>query len=84
LLTSKEDFVTIIVFNKVFVTIIILSNKTKIINNCVSCYKKNLTNCKVMFICIIIIAQAIANAHVYKQTNITFIKVVKLEKKNKS
>ncbi len=74
LLTSKEDFVTII----------ILSNKTKIINNCVSCYKKNLTNCKVMFICIIIIAQAIANAYVYKQTNITFIKVVKLEKKNKS
>jgi len=37
-----------------------------------------------MFICIIIIAQAIANAYVYKQTNITFIKVVKLEKKNKS
>lgn len=61
-----------------------LPNKTKIINNCVSRYKKNLTNREVMFTCIIIAAQVVANAHVYKQTNVTFIKATKLKKKSKS
>jgi len=84
LLISKEDSVTITVFNKVSITIAMLPNKTKIINNCVSRYKKNLTNREVMFTCIIIAAQVVANAHVYKQTNVTFIKATKLKKKSKS
>ena len=84
LLTSKKDSITIIIFNKVFVTITILSNKTKLINNCVSCYKKNLINCEVMLTCITIVAQVIINAHVYKRTNNIFIKVARLKKKSKS
>ncbi len=80
----KKDSITIIVFNKVSIIITILLNKTKVINNCVSCYKKNLTNCEVIFTCITIVVQAIIDIYVYKQTNVTFIKVVKLKKKSKS
>jgi len=59
-------------------------NKTKIINDCVSRYKKNSTNCEIILICITIIAQVVTNTHVYKRTNIILIEVVKLEKKSKS
>ena len=82
--TSKKDFVTIIVFNKVFVTIIILSNKTKIINNCVARYKKNSINCEVIFTCITIVVQTITNTHIYKRTNNILIEIAKLKKKSKS
>jgi len=61
-----------------------LLNKTKLINNCVSRYKKNLFNREVILTCINIIAQAITNAHVYKRTNVILIEVVKLKEKSKS
>jgi len=83
-LTSKKDFVTIIVFNKVSIIIAISLNKTKIINNCVAYYKKNLINCKVMFTCITIVAQTIINAYIYKRTNNILIEIVRLKKKSKS
>ena len=59
-------------------------DKTKIINNCVVRYKKNSINCEIMLTCIIIVAQAMANAHIYKQTNDILIEIAKLEKKSKS
>ena len=55
LLISKKNFVNIIVFNRVSITITILLNKIKLIINCVFCYKKNLTNCEVIVTCITII-----------------------------
>jgi len=59
-------------------------DKTKLINNCVARYKKNSTNCEVMLTCMIVIAQVMANAHLYKRTNDTLIEVAKLKKKSKS
>ncbi len=82
--TSKKDFVIIIAFNKVFVTIAMSPNKTKIINNCVVRYKENSINCEVILTCITIVAQTITNTHVYKRTNNILIEIVKLEKKSKS
>ncbi len=61
-----------------------LLNKAKIINNCVSCYKKNSTNREIILTCITITAQTITNIYIYKRTNVTFIKVVRLKKKSKS
>jgi len=60
------------------------SNKTKLINNCVARYEENSTICEVMLTCMIVIAQAMTNAHLYKRTNDTLIEVAKLEKKSKS
>lgn len=67
--TSKEGFVTIIAFNETFITMAMLSNKAKVINNCVVRCEENLNNCEIMLTCMTIAAQAITNAHIYKRTN---------------
>jgi len=66
--TSLEGSITIIAFNEAFVTFMMSLAKTNLINECVERFDY-FANRKAMMRLTIESTQAIANAHIYKQTN---------------
>lgn len=66
--TSLEGSVTIIVFNEAFVIFMMSLEKANLINECVERFDHSADR-EAMMRLTIEFAQAIANAHIYKQTN---------------